>query len=166
VVLLALVACGGGGGGGTTGPSTAPTFPNLVGEYTGVWTQDVSADGGRVQTVDCPSTFTVVSQTGGNFYGRSTVSPPCSEGLFLRGAGGVMGISEGQVTSAGQVSFRFSDDVRTQITITGGCSVAPMPPFVGSFSGNTLTASRTENYDCRGGGNPQFSFAIRLTARK
>jgi hypothetical protein len=162
VLGLALVSCGGGSG---TGPSS--TIPNLVGNYTGSWVQDLTADGQAVPTVTCPSTLTVPSQTDNIFYGRSTLSAPCAEqGLLAgQGRGGTLSISEGRIEASGAITFRFSEDPPVGIS-AGGCTIAAMPAFTGSFSGNTVSAQRTEIYDCTAAGAPRYSLTIRLSATR
>jgi hypothetical protein len=165
VLALAFAGCGGGGGG--TGPSS--TIPNLVGDFAGTWTQDWTVDGQPVPTFTCAGTLTVPNQSGNTFYGRSTLAAPCDQGLGGAGAGrgGVLSISDGRIEGSGALTFRFSEDPRVGLS-GGGCTVTAMPAFSGTFSGNTITAQRTEAYDCTASvDNPfRYTVTIRLSATR
>jgi hypothetical protein len=162
VVLLALVGCGGG----SSGSSPTPVTPNMVGEYAGTWTQQLTADGQAAGTLECPCTLTIPSQTENNFYGRSTLSAPCSQGLiFGQGRGGTLAISDGRIETSGSVSFRFSEDFRVGLS-AGGCTVTAMPPFSGSYAGSTISVQRTEVIDCSEGDAPVYQLAVRLVAAR
>lgn len=161
--LLALAGCGGGGGGGT---DPTPVIPNLIGEYAGTWTQQLMMDSQAAGTLECPCTLTVPSQTDNNFYGRSTLSAPCDEGLaFGQGRGGTLAISDGRIEASGSVSFRFSEDLRVGFS-GGGCTVTAMPSFTGTYAGSTLSVQRTEIIDCTGGDGPLYELTVRLVATR
>ncbi len=161
LLLPAITGCGGSSGTGST-----PAIPNLVGTYTGTWTQDLSVDNQPAGTLTCACTFTVPSQTENAFYGRSSLSSPCDQGLAAgQGRGGTLAISEGRVETNGAVSFRFSEDVPVGLS-AGGCTVTAMPAFSGSLSGGTLSASRTEAYDCTAADGHRYSLTIRLQAAR
>jgi hypothetical protein len=134
-----------------------------VGEYDGTWTQDLAMDGQPVGSVVCPCTLTVPSQTGNSFYGRSTLSSPCDQGLLTGTPRATLSIGEGRVEPTGAVSFRFSEDPRVGLS-GGGCTVTAMDAFTGSLSGTTLTAQRTEGYDCSVADGHRYALTIRLVA--
>ena len=161
-VLLALGVLAGCG----SGTEPTPAIPNLVGEYAGTWTQDLTVDGQPIPTIACPCTLSVPTQSGGVFYGRSVLSPPCDQGLLTRGAGGVLAISDGRIEASGAVTFRFSEDPQVGMVYAGGCTIATMDAFTGALSGSTITASRNEVYDCVAAGGSRFALTIRLVANR
>ena len=161
VLFVALAGCGGGGG---TDPT--PVIPDLIGEYAGTWTQRLTADGQAAATVECPCSLSVPSQTGNNFYGRSTLAAPCDQGLiFGQGRGGTLAIADGRVETSGSISFRFSEDLRVGLS-QGGCTVTAWPPFSGTYAGGTLSVQRTEVIDCTEGDAPLYELTVRLVATR
>lgn len=155
--LALLAGCGSG---------TEPTpIPSLVGEYDGTWTQDLAMDGQPVSSVVCPCTLTVPSQTGNSFYGRSTLSEPCTQGLLAGNGRATLSIAEGRIEPSGTVSFRFSEDPRVGLS-GGGCTVTAMDAFTGTLSGRTLTAARSEGYDCTAADGHRYALTVRLVASR
>lgn len=165
--LAVAVTFAGCGGGGATEPSS--TVPNIVGDFSGTWTQDWTIDGQPVPSFSCTGTLTIPNQSGSTFYGRSTVTAPCDQGLGGTGSGrgGALSISQGQIEASGALTFRFSEDPRVGLA-SGGCAVTAMPAFAGTFSGSTITAQRTETYDCTARTEQAFRYSvtIRLSATR
>jgi len=161
LLSLAPLACG-----GSSGTAPTPAIPNLVGNYTGSWSQDMTMDDQAFPTVACSSTLTVPSQNGNNFYGRATLAPPCDQGFMAaaQGRGGVLAISDGQIQASGAVAFRFSED--PPLADYSGCRVTAMPAFAGSLAGSTISASRMEQYDCTVANGHRYTLTIRLVATR
>jgi hypothetical protein len=156
--ILGIAGCG--------GSDPSPVVPDLVGEFTGTWTQDLVVSGQSVPTLTCPCVLTVPSQTGNSFFGRSALSSPCDQGLIAgQGRGGVLSISDGRIEQTGALTFRFSEDPRVGQS-AGGCTVTAMPPFSGALSGSTVTAQRTEAYDCTVADGNQYVLTVRLSATR
>jgi hypothetical protein len=167
VGLLGLgLGFGGCGGGSSTSPSS--TIPNLVGDFSGTWTQELAVDGQSALTQACSCTLTIPNQTGNIFYGRSTLAAPCDQQGFLaagQGRGGVLSISDGRIESGGTLSFRFSEDPRAGLS-GGGCTVTAMPAFSGTYAGSRISAERTEAYDCTVADGHRYTLTIRLAANR
>jgi hypothetical protein len=157
-IVVALAGCG-------SGTEPTPVAPNLVGEYAGTWTQDVRIDGQPAGTLVCACTVTVPTQSGGIFFGRSTLSSPCDQGLIGSAPRSILSISDGRVEASGAVTFRFSEDFPVGFS-GGGCTVTAMEAFTGTYAGGTLTASRNEAYDCTAGGGSRFAWTTRLVATR
>jgi hypothetical protein len=159
---LALVGTLAGCGSGT---EPTPVAPSLVGEYAGTWTQDVRLDGQPAGTLACTCTLTIPTQAEGVFFGRSTLSSPCDQGLLTSAPRSILSISDGRIEASGAVTFRFSEDPPVGIS-GGGCTVTTMDAFTGTYAGGTLTASRNEAYDCTAGGSGRIALTTRLVATR
>lgn len=159
LLVVGLAACGG------SGTEPGPAIPNIIGEYSGTWTQDLTVDGQAIPLTACPCTLFVPSQTDSVFFGRSVLSAPCDQGLLINGAGGVLSIGDGKIETSGALTFRFSGDPQAGVNY-GGCMVTTWDAFTGTFAGGTITASRRAAYDCAGANGPRVTLTTRLVATR
>ncbi len=143
---------------GCTGTEPTPVVPNLVGEYSGVWTGDLTVDGQPVPTAVCSCTFTVPTQVGDAFYARSQFLAPCE---------GTLTISDGRVESSGAITFTFTgEETRGTGSRAGGCIVTATGRFSGTFSGNTIAARRSESVDCTAIDGHRYSSNMAVTVTR
>jgi hypothetical protein len=124
---LAVVGCSG------TEPTPQP--PNVQGEYAGTWEfSGALPDGTFTGSTTCPCTFSIPTQAGSVFYGRSFVSAPCT---------GALPLSDGSIDASGQIRFQILMNL-----LGTGCTVGTEPPLSGTYANGTILAQRTEQYDC------------------
>jgi hypothetical protein len=134
LLWLSLVGVLAVGGCSSTEPVAEP--PNVEGEYAGAWTFTATRPDGVVAfgPVSCPCTFTIVSQRGNVFGGRTTLMEPC---------GGTIPFSDGRIEVDGRIQFVLPVNL-----LGAACAVVTQPPLTGTYSAGTISAQRNEVYDC------------------
>ena len=148
IAALALVGCSG------TEPDAQP--PNIQGQYTGNWAFSGAIPSGRtIFNFSCPCTFEIVAQQGRQFSGRTTFTSPCA---------GTLGISSGTIEVDGRLEFRFSDQLN--LLQGQGCRVVSQGLLTGTYSNGTISATRTEQYDCAVGFGSDAAVTVTVNATR
>jgi len=147
IAALALAGCSG------TEPDAEP--PNIQGQYRGNWVLSAALPSGQsAGSITCPCTFEIVVQQGRQFSGRTTFTSPC---------GGTLPISSGTIETDGRIEFRFSD----QLNFLGqGCRVVSQGLLTGTYSNGTISAQRTEQYDCAVAWGSDVAVTVRVDATR
>lgn len=143
VLCLVLAACGGGSPSTPTPPPVvtppAPTFPNMIGNWTGTLTI-VASSGGTTLSNICTHNLALTTQTAGAFNGTFTLAG----GTITNCAGA--GTFTGTVASDGRISAMNYNNVLgagTGCTRTSGDGT-----FTGQMANNSISATTTETLSC------------------
>jgi hypothetical protein len=146
---------------GPTAPTPAPQpqFSSLVGGWTGTLTINASI-AGLSGSNSCTQSWTITSQTSGNFSGTFQLSggtaAPCAQS----------GTVSGTITAAGA----FTDlTFGVQVNPITNCTRVALTPYAGNVTGGTsINVQSTETLSCNSGGTSATgtrSLVIALTKR-
>ena len=143
---LAVVGCSG------TEPTPQP--PNIQGEYAGTWDFTiVRSDGTTTLAASCPCTFSIPTQAGSVFYGRSFLSAACGQAALP--------LSDGNIDASGQIRFQIL------LNLLGtGCTVGTEPPLSGTYANGTISVQRTEPYDCSVADGHQYTITTKVNVTR
>jgi len=140
---LAVVGCSG------TEPTPQP--PNIQGEYAGTWDFSiVRSDGTAAGAATCACTFSIPTQAGTIFYGRSFLSSPCS---------GALPLHDGVIQADGQIKFELDTNFYPGCTMT-------RPSLSGTYANGSISVQRTETYDCSTTDGFRYSVTIRANVTR
>jgi hypothetical protein len=124
-----------------------------VGEYAGSWDFEIIDDAGTVTlSASCDCDFTVPTQQGNVFFGRSAAAAPCDV---------IIPLSDGWVEASGQIRFQLRTDF-----FGGACDLTSQPPLSGTYSSGRISVSRTEDYDCMAVDGHTYEATIRLNVAR
>jgi hypothetical protein len=142
---LAVVGCSG------TEPTPQP--PNIQGDYAGTWDFSiVRSDGTPAGAATCACTFSIPTQAGTIFYGRSFLSSPCT---------GALPLHDGVIQADGQIKFELDTDF-----FAGTCTITARPSLAGTYANGTISVVRTEQYDCSRTDGFRYSVTIRANVTR
>jgi hypothetical protein len=143
-VCVFVAACGSGNN--TTAyvptaptPPPAPTYPSMVGPWTGTTTITAAIVGGLSGSNTCTETWLVDSQSGGSFSGTFQTSGGTTTSCAQAGT------FSGTVSTSGSLSVRFSSTLNP---LTGCARTGGSDSFSGLLSGGTGTLQMSQTLHC------------------
>lgn len=122
---------------------TAPEFPDVLGEFSGFWTYQISVPAtGNLTLILCSGAFQITEQSDQEFSGRYSQDE-------VGNCTGVTGSVTGQVQSDGAVHLAIKSDSGRDFETSTGCTLTQRDDgYRGSVVADTLTIAHFLAADC------------------
>ena len=144
LVLIGVIGCS------STDPEPAQP-PDVMGQYAGTFALNILRSDGLEGAISCDCTVNIRSQTGTRFSGGADFAGgPCGTGTAP---------FSGTVEVDGTIELGFG------YSLLRDCTKRVAPPLTGTYSGGTISAGTTEEYDCADG-DIQATVEVQLTATR